>query len=569
MGRRFITISITVCGIALLYQWVLPWDDNVVSTASRASKSQRAMLRIRCFILPIVILAHIIRPPSDRLKSLDVDWALSTALTTLWPRSVYWNRERLDNVWSWIPVVLMNLVCRCFLGLLDVIERGRLGKNSWEDCWRFWQHTTSVVCICVGYVFFHNEPGEGRWRKMRSPDGRSVPELRPHLALVMLLPLVYLFDAWIRAVLDPLKATIIHAPFVVGFSQQVLLALVDPEDSAARAVWFVCVIGVLLRRLNWPFRMLLTQLMEALFSYLVLCHSHKLSEAALCLVIAKECSFLEKDIVDWGSQNILAHTTVTVEVKGILGEGIGWKLDEAKHLSVAAVEQDSPAEQAGITPQLRLCKVAGKLVSSNAEANDICERSLAKGGTIQIIVAGSPLPPACDRTFKVLLESVSTTTARLCLLVHYVFFDMCMYFLTDFAQAKGQQTWELCRLLVLHLPHGILLVLTMNKMLRLNEAGRKLERMLHEVAVLDDLTEDRRHRIRAFQELVTISLPQMWISVCGFAVTRKFARSVLCSAVGYIRLGPLLLKYSGLRDNSRGVCCAHAVPDATHVLHNK
>eukprot|EP00418_Pyrodinium_bahamense_P005343 CAMPEP_0179012710 /NCGR_PEP_ID=MMETSP0796-20121207/1346_1 /TAXON_ID=73915 /ORGANISM="Pyrodinium bahamense, Strain pbaha01" /LENGTH=512 /DNA_ID=CAMNT_0020708181 /DNA_START=146 /DNA_END=1685 /DNA_ORIENTATION=+ len=274
---------------------------------------------------------------------------------------------------------------------------------------------------------------------------------------------------------------------------------------------------------------------------------------SVVLVIAKECSRLEHDIISWGKKHILAQRIVTLPCG--TPEQIGWDLDGAKPLLVKAVAAGSPAQSVGIAPGSRVCEIAGRCMSANEEVRDLglMSRSSgsgfhdnsAKGDAVVVTVAGSPLPPGSDRSFLALRQRVANGASRLCPLVHYVMIDMCMYFLTDFAQAKDLSTMELWKLLVLHFPQSLIIMLTLNQIQRFNGATRKLVAMLHEVAVYDDLTDGMRQRIEAFQSLATASAHQMCLYVFGIAVSKRFVWNMAISALGYIRAGPWLLEAVG------------------------
>merc|ERR1719362_838652 len=87
---------------------------------------------------------------------------------------------------------------------------------------------------------------------------------------------------------------------------------------------------------------------------------------------------------------------------------------------------------------------------------------------IKVTLSGSPLPDDSHRDFLKLRQQVAARASRLCPLVHYVFFDICMYFLTDFSETKDMTTLSLAKLLVRHIPQGAMVTATVYRLSRFN-----------------------------------------------------------------------------------------------------
>lgn len=274
----------------------------------------------------------------------------------------------------------------------------------------------------------------------------------------------------------------------------------------------------------------------------------------LCYVICVECRDLEDSVVSWGKRSIKGERDVLVHCEG--GLDIGWTLKEDSPLLVASVCEGSPAEAAQIAPGSRIDKINGEYVITNTEVENVmasCAASCAVSNSpgahikkIKVTLSDSPLPNDSHRSFLKLRQHVAARASRLCPVVHYVFFDICMYFLTDFSETKEMKTSSVVELLVRHIPQGTMVAVTVYRVSRFNGATRRLRRVLNEVAASKEWSEERRGQIESFQNMIKDSMPRMCMYIFGFAVDRQFICTAVALAVQYMGLGSKILKFTGL-----------------------
>jgi len=519
LGRMTGLLLVIAMSIALLCM-VEPWKESP-RKFGRENGYQKLMSAIRCIVLPMVFVSHALHDRAPSPQSFPAHM-VSIATSALWPRS--------RDVWSWVPILLMA-ACRSILGVIDVHTRINFFKvSTWEVCWRTWQHLDCTVSLAIGFAYFHTEEWPGRWRPLRESHGqpcqqllRALPRCRALVFFVFAMGLDCVSDVWDKK--WNLDEYLPSHGLVTGFWRQVLVALAVPGDAATWAFWAVPCTTMLLRHLHWERASAIgLSLIDGQIAYLVLCAQHRMSELLLMIVVFTESQAMQDRIRDFVRGYILRQMHLEMD------QGAEWSTD-ADLLFTSAPD---------LVPEgAQLRAINGQEVFSKQEST---------GNAASLTLMLPPLPKGTEVAWREMHSEVKRRCGRLWLIVHFLFIERIMYFLSDFDQRRFSPTQMLAR----HLSYFAVGVWVLKSILDLNFiANRKLQGQILEAEVLPcvEHNEDLRQRLRTFRKRIMngngklgfriftclLTLRHMGSCVVGIAVYFKCSKKIL----GFLGLEPL------------------------------
>jgi len=330
---------------------------------------------------------------------------------------------------------------------------------------------------------------------------------------------------------------------VVGFWRQVWRSFLTSADPLTSILWVVGGACLPLCWLGLASADFLTRLVEGILAYLVLCASHRVSEAMLCLVVVKECGRLRELALRWGDDHILGKSTAELKP----GPDAMAEVQLGKDLLVDGVLPDSEADRAGVKAGMRVTTVAGEHPLTCEAVWTIARQ---QSSSFKVELSQGPFHSStglAEAAFFALRHEVRRTDRRLRLIIHFLVLDRAMYFLSDFAQNK-----EIVSLLVRHVSYTLVVLAALLSIARANHAcSRGLAAHIADVELRSGLSWDTRKLLSSFRKRLMVHPGKMGIYVFGFRLDQRFLVQISLAALGYAGTAKHALQFVGLHSSSK------------------